>query len=388
MARMKERVKYLDAIRGSMIGGAVGDALGYPVEFLSYLDIQSVYGNSGIRSYVYDSSKDRALISDDTQMTLFTAVGILNGDTRVRLRGIGGPPSSYIWDSYQAWLRTQRGISGSPDDKTKTWLDNVPELYAERAPGITCLSALSGGIPGRIENPINNSKGCGGVMRVAPLGLYYSSVNLSDLDREGAAVAALTHGHPLGYMPAAVLTHIINQITYARDRYACLREIVLSSRNAVAALFSGNEYTSALTELINLAVTLSENGRPDLENIRRLGEGWVAEETLAIAIYCSLRYSDDFSEGIIAAVNHDGDSDSTGAVTGNILGAWLGYSAIPEKWKNKLELSEVILEVADDLCHGCQMEEYSTYRDPEWEAKYISRDYIPDISDERKRMPE
>ena len=109
----------------------------------------------------------------------------------------------------------------------------------------------------------------------------------------------------------------------------------------------------------------------ELENEHRLGEGWVAEETLAIAIYCALRHPDDFSAGIIAAVNHRGDSDSTGAVTGNILGALLGYDAIDEKWKQDLELRGVILEMADDLYHGCQMEECGRDCDPDWSRKYI-----------------
>lgn len=79
----------------------------------------------------------------------------------------------------------------------------------------------------------------------------------------------------------------------------------------------------------------------------------------------------DFSKGIIAAVNHSGDSDSTGAVTGNILGTLLGYDAIDEKWKRNLELKDVILEMADDLCYGCQMTEYGLYRDEDWVRKYI-----------------
>ena len=122
---------------------------------------------------------------------------------------------------------------------------------------------------------------------------------------------------------------------------------------------------------MDLALTLSENGESDLDNIHRIGEGWVAEETLGIALYCSMRYPNDFSAGVIASINHKGDSDSTGAVTGNILGALLGYEAIEAKWKKDLELSDVILEMADDLCHGCQMSEYSHYRDPDWERKYI-----------------
>jgi ADP-ribosylglycohydrolase len=90
----------------------------------------------------------------------------------------------------------------------------------------------------------------------------------------------------------------------------------------------------------------------DVENIGKLGEGWVAEETVAIAVYCVLKYLDDFEEALIAAVNHKGDSDSTGAVTGNILGAALGYDAIPEHFKNNVELLDVMLQVCDDLWEG------------------------------------
>lgn len=116
----------------------------------------------------------------------------------------------------------------------------------------------------------------------------------------------------------------------------------------------------------------------DRSNIRQLGGGWVAEETLAIAIYCALRYEHDFSAGIIAAVNHDGDSDSTGAVTGNILGAINGYDSIEAKWKNNLELMDVLLEMSDDLCHGCLMSEYDTYYDPDWARKYIEAHWEPE----------
>ena len=112
-----------------------------------------------------------------------------------------------------------------------------------------------------------------------------------------------------------------------------------------------DKHLDELICLIDSAIELSENSDSDLDNIHRLGEGWVAEETLAISIYCALRYQKDFSAGIIAAVNHRGDSDSTGAVTGNILGALLGYDAIDEKWKKDLELIDVIIEMADNLYH-------------------------------------
>jgi len=114
----------------------------------------------------------------------------------------------------------------------------------------------------------------------------------------------------------------------------------------------------------------------------------VAEETLGIALYCSLKYQNDFSSGLIAAVNHKGDSDSTGAVTGNILGALTGYDAMDEKWKQHLEIRDVILEIADDLCHGCQMNEFGQYEDPEWVSKYINMRRAGSETPDEADMPE
>lgn len=378
LERKKEREAWLDKIRGSLFGGAVGDALGYPVEFFGESEIFLEYGAQGIQEYALDKESGKALISDDTQMSLFTADGILVADTRLSMRGIGGNPHDYVADSYMDWLLTQeqsfekaqRILRGS-GGKHISWLLDVPELYSRRAPGNTCISALKGGTLGSIDDPQNNSKGCGGIMRVAPLALWYGfHGELEELDRERAKIAALTHGHPLGYMSAAALVHIINRIVYPK-REMTLKEIVLEAKETMVGLFSVEPYVNALVQMMELAVLLSENGEGDLDNIHRLGEGWVAEETLGIAIYCSLKYQDDFSAGVTAAVNHGGDSDSTGAVTGNILGALCGYEAIEGKWKQSMELSDVILEMADDLCYGCQMDEYSHYEDPDWIRKYI-----------------
>lgn len=383
-ARIRETEKHLDAVRGCMAGGAAGDALGYAVEFWREKQIFDTYGPEGITEYETDSRSGKALISDDTQMTLFTANGLLAGATRGLMRGIAGPPREYVKSAYYDWLKTQQSTMREVNRHERyteeggvSWLLDVPELYSRRAPGNTCLDALTAKNDNRkdyIRNPANNSKGCGGIMRVAPLALLYRpgenySGGLRELDLEGAQLAAITHGHSLGYMPAAAVTHIISRIL--TDENPDLKEIVLDARDMMEQLFAGDRHQEELIRIMNLAVELSENAADDLENIHALGEGWVAEETLGISLYCALRYKDDFSAGIIASVNHKGDSDSTGAVTGNILGALLGYSAMEEKWKENLELKDVILEMADDLCHGCQMREYSYYYDPAWECKYI-----------------
>lgn len=243
----------------------------------------------------------------------------------------------------------------------RSWLLDVPELYERRAPGNTCIYGLSkraaqGRIDDFIKEPINNSKGCGGIMRIAPLALRYRigenpQVSIERIDMQAAQIAAITHSHSLGYMPAAVLSHILSRIMSA-DPHMSLKEIVLDAGETIAKLFDGDTHIQELQELINFSISLAEEEGDDLDHIHALGEGWVAEETLAIALYCTLKYQDDFSKAITAAVNHNGDSDSTGAVTGNIVGALVGYDVIDEKWKKNLELSDVILKVVDDLSNA------------------------------------
>ena len=98
-----------------------------------------------------------------------------------------------------------------------------------------------------------------------------------------------------------------------------------------------------------MSFVLSANKQDDFTNIDTIGGGWVAEETLAIALYCTHRYFNSFEKAIIASVNHSGDSDSTGAVTGNIIGTIVGYDEIPQFYKDDLELFDIILNVADTL---------------------------------------
>ena len=366
-------MKDIDKYRGCLIGGAVGDALGYQVEFLGENDIFNIYGKNGITEYRLVDGV--AQISDDTQMTLFTANGLLLATTRGRTRGIMASYQSYIAGCYKEWLLTQ--FEEYPLDKEykDTWLVNVSELFACRAPGNTCITAIENGANGTIDEPINQSKGCGGVMRVAPIGLYFETNRLSidDIDMIGAEVAAITHGHELGYIPAAGLVHIIQLIAHNED--ITLLDAVLDMKEALSRQFAKKEHVSKQIQLIDKAIELSKENIEDVKAINMLGEGWVAEETLAIAIYCALKYSNDFEKAIIASVNHRGNSDSTGAITGNIMGAYLGLKNIPDKYLDNLELKDIILELATDLYNDCKISEYGSYHDEVWEQKYIYKTY-------------
>lgn len=162
-----------------------------------------------------------------------------------------------------------------------------------------------------------------------------------------AEAAALTHGHDLGFIPAAALVHIVRAVT---ESDIPLKAAINDSIKAMEKLFPTAQHIADFSEIMRKAVNLAETVQDDLSAIHQLGEGWVAEETLAIAVYCALRYENDFDMALRTAVNHNGDSDSTGAVCGNILGAYIGYDAIPQKYKERLELHNLICEISDMLC--------------------------------------
>lgn len=367
------RKKHLSKITGSLIGGAIGDALGYEVEFQSEAVIFHKFGEKGITNYSLDPFTGKALISDDTQMTLFTACGLLNYDAEKAFNNSDKRPSEYVAAAYRDWLLTQNTVYKSRNENnhyTRLW--NVPELFSQRAPGITCLNALYAKKDAFDDSPAaNNSKGCGGVMRVAPVGLFFEGEDVKKIDRLAGDIAAITHGHTLGYTPAALLAHIVHRCVYPQ-RSLTLRQIVEEALDTTAEIYSGKSYIDELTTIINLAIELSENYDDDLKNIHRIGEGWVGEEALAIAVYCALRYHNNFDKCIITAVNHKGDSDSTGAIAGNILGAWLGMDAISTKWTRDLELKEVIEELAEDLCFGCNTLKTTSKSDDRRAEKYLN----------------
>ena len=344
-----------DRIRGSLIGGAIGDALGYPVEFIySFGEIQKRYGERGItrldtRQHWLDETEQvgKAVVSDDTQMTLFTANGLLNAKKQ-------GISLKYgICRAYIEWYLTQIGKK-SPKYKD-CWISDVPELNHRRAPGNTCMSSLDDIYRGK--DPMNNSKGCGGVMRIAPIPLYAAVQNRMSIDEAdllAAEAAEITHQHPLGYISAALMSHVIYRLALdieptreGLERY--IMEGVATIRKQYQTYHNDVE---RMAELAERAIYLLDNGKTDLENIGHLGEGWTGEEALAIALYCALKHFDSFEDAMIAAVNHGGDSDSTGAVTGNILGAAVGYEAIPQYYKDDLEMHDLILHMADDLYRG------------------------------------
>jgi ADP-ribosylglycohydrolase len=336
----------IDGYTGCLLGGAVGDALGAPAEFMSLTEILDCFGQDGIQDYVeFPDGKGR--ITDDTQMTLFTAEGLLKAGEKLKSKN-AEEYLQVLYEAYLRWLHTQSGfipqnLEKKPD--LKGGLLEHPKLFRRRSPGTTCLSALQSGRMGTISKTLNDSKGCGGVMRVAPVGLI-RDFDTKTAFRVAADIAAITHGHPSGYLSAGALAALLTFIRHGSS----LDEAIRGSLEILAEWKGSKETLTALGKAVSRAgctdLGKSVSRGPSFKDTERLGGGWTGEEALAISVYCSLRYPDDFEKAVVLAINHGGDSDSTGAITGNILGLLLGKKAIPGRWLENLELRELITTIA------------------------------------------
>lgn len=321
-------------IIGCIMGGAVGDALGAPLEFLTLEQIGKQWGT--VDRYV-EFKDGSGSITDDTQMLLFTVEGLVQARERGRIKGQCHIPGVVFW-AYQRWLITQNETPSSasaPELKLGT-LIHQREMFHRRAPGMACLSGLK--YPDR--KGVNlKSKGCGTVMRIAPAGFFYDDAQFTF--EIGCDLSRLTHGHPTGVLAGGALALLIYELYHQTPLPEAIARVLRELEQ-----HSGHEEVSVA---IQKASRLANSTAAPETAIAELGEGWVAEETLAIALYCALKFQTDFRAGVTAAINITGDSDSTGAVSGNILGCMLGKSAIPPEWIANLREHSIVSNMANAI---------------------------------------
>lgn len=366
-----------DRIRGAMIGCAAGDALGYPVKVLSEAAIVERYGLRGITAYDLDEN-GTARITADTQLMLLSANGILFAHTRGALRGIMAPVYQYFDAFYMDWYRLQ--TEKQPRRARCGWINAYPALSAKRAPSPTSMRVFSSDKFGSMDEPVNDSKGSGCLLRAVPIGLSYSDDPAYILDL-AANTAALTHGNEVAWVASGVLALIISLIIHQELSIA---EAVNETLKALDKSFPDSR--KAVHELLSSiwsARPLATSASSDLDAIHALGEGWVSNEALAIGILCALRYENDIAGAMTFAANHGGNSSTTAAIAGMLVGARIGFNAIPDRFVDRLELVDVILELADDVTTDCPMSDWGP-SNPVWEHKYIYEDYAY----WRRRTPE
>ncbi|MGO9578935.1 MAG: ADP-ribosylglycohydrolase family protein [Desulfobaccales bacterium] len=298
----------MEQVLGMVYGLALGDALGAPVEFWELKGIRERYGPKGIQEL-----PTPALFTDDTQMTLAVAEALIAAGHQ----DLGGIMEA-ISQEFVAWLR-------SPEN--------------DRSPGGSCLYGarqLEAGVPWwKSGKP--NSKGCGAAMRVAPIGFLYQH-DLAKLRQVAAASALVTHHHPaaqLGAVAAAFLAKL------ALDRVPpeeMLPALELETHGQVREF---DQTLARLEEALEMA-------SPDAA-LAYIGEGWVAEEAVTLALYCFLKSPDDFLTTIRRGANTQGDSDSIACIAGGLSGAYLGLGGLPAAWVARLEKTEYLADVARRL---------------------------------------
>ena len=312
-----------DHYRGCLLGGAVGDAKGY--------------------HQIHEGGKN--LITDNTQLTIFSVDGMIWADERVKRKGV----YAYIpclFYSYQKWYYTQTG--GLADKDYGFILDGEvmqhDELFARRGEGVTSMNALASSIKnsyGTVESRINNLNRPGCVARVAPIGLYF--VNNPDMAfRIACESAALTHGHTEAIMSAGYM----GALTSLLAQGASLPEAI---EGALARLDESSFEDTVTADLIRSAVSLASGKKQTRKIIESIGEGWTAPEATAIATLVALRHGKNYESVIDAATDFDGNSDSVAPICGNIVGTIVGCLEIPAGWILNLELAELIIHSADLL---------------------------------------
>ncbi|MEU8412472.1 ADP-ribosylglycohydrolase family protein [Amycolatopsis japonica] len=356
-------------LRGSLFAGAIGDALGAKTEFDSIDRIREIAGPAGITDLI-PAYGGVGRITDDTQMTLFTLEGLIRAHAAARREqgtfATTSPVEQSLQLAYQRWLHTQgipwerargpKNTSAEPDG----WLITNRELFSRRAPGLTCFGELEAygrtGVRVGMDRPVNNSKGCGGIMRAAPVALW--SDDLAEVFRLGAESAALTHGHPSGYLSSGAFAVIVRELLVGKP----LLDAVATARTELEKYRGHEEQSVALDQ----ALTLSREGAPTPEKLETLGQGNIGETALSMSVYVALTTT-DANTALLASVNHSGDSDSTGSICGNLVGAMYGEEALNTDWLAKLELAEVIGRLADDA-----LAEFggSAPGDDRWYARY------------------
>ncbi len=319
------------AFEKSLLGGALGDACGHDIEFWSIADIRQHYGEAGVQTLTTPH------ITDDTQMTLFTAEGILLWHTQSL--STDAALIQCIYEAYLRWLHTQEGTALPAKVKNAGFLLSYEELHVQRAPGATCLSALQTalhtGKPGSREHRLNDSKGCGGIMRVAPVGLYFFR-DPEKAFRLAADAAALTHSHPSGFLSsgffAALLALIYAEASDGSHKADGAHQRLSQHIEVLFPLLKSygdhEEVLIALDQMLEIHHS-SQALTPEL--LEKMGKNWpgaVGEEALAMGLLCALRHR-NFKTGVLASANHSGDSDSTATLTGQVLGM---YGDLPTDW--------------------------------------------------------
>ena len=354
--------KKIAASRGCLLGMAVGDAMGYPVDKKDWDEICEDYGPNGLLGY--DLVNGSADITSYTQMAAFVCNGLLLGI----LRGNPEKLSRYIGMSLREWAKSQQFRGSS--EKTYCWLAQVPEMRRRHCMDTRMLDALTREVLGTPEAPVFQSAFPGAVTAAVGVGLAAEAAHLSkeQILRLGAESVAFTHGDPEAFLSGAFLAYSVAAIL--EDPQTTPAKHFLAAAEAVKDCFGErwSGHANALSAKIDRAIALTKD--PELSALASMSllGCTTAAECVAGAVYACMIHLANFDEAMIAAVNHSGRSAAVGAITGALLGARLGVDALPEFYLESLEAAPPLQELAEDIIQSKQV---LRIFDDSWDQKYV-----------------
>lgn len=332
-----EQQDFRSRVRGTLLGVAVGDALGAPADRLDLAGIREAYGAEGLVDLAPSYGR-RGAVTHFTQLTLFSLDGLIRAQVR-RDTGVWHPPTD-LHRAYLRWAATQR--DWGPDERRKDdgWLAREEWLYARRDPTRALLAGFGDETMGTLEVPKNPGEpGPEAAARSAPFGLLvgWEPQLVMQLAVE---CAAQTHGHPNACLTAGAYAAIVHALARGDGLDGAVQKTL-----ALLAVRPGHQPVS---DALQHALGAVRQGMPTPARVEELvGEG-TAEGLLAASVYCAL-VGEDVRHGLCLAVNQSGPSGAAGALTGGLLGALHGETALPPAWLAELEGRPTLLVLADDF---------------------------------------
>ncbi|MFF9087190.1 ADP-ribosylglycohydrolase family protein [Streptomyces sp. NPDC014991] len=332
-----EQQDFRSRVRGTLLGTAVGDALGGPADALSLDEIRASYGPEGLLDLAFGHGR-RGTVTHHTQLTLFTVDGLIRAQVR-RDTGAWHPPTD-LHRAYRRWAATQ--TDWGPDERRKDdgWLAREEWLYARREPTRALLIGLGDAAMGTLERPKNPGEaGPEAVARSAPFGLLVGW-DPQLVVQLAVECAAQTHGHPLACLAAGAYAVIVHGLARGESLDGAVRGAL-----GLLAVRPGHQ---PVTDALRHALGAVRQGVPGPARVEELAGDGTADGLLAAAVYCAL-VGEDVRHGLCLAVNQSGPSAAAGALTGGLLGALHGETALPPAWLAELEGRPTMLELADDF---------------------------------------
>lgn len=362
-----------DAFHGCLLGLAIGDAMGYPADTKTWAQLQEEYGPYGLLGY--DLRNGYAEISSNTQLAVFSCNGLLLGQTRGQVYGKMAPFVRYVHLAQQEWAIGQRRYD--QPGRNYCWVYRVSDMRLRHCTDTRMVETLNRGVGGSMEAPVNRYDTPASLTSSVAAALFAAMQKMdpTERDRLGAESVALTHGHPLAFLPGAVVTHLVNNCILHPD--VSLKMLINGALAALKEQFA-REYpavVSQITSLVNQAVSLAEERLTQPVEAMEQLKCDNGAEVLAGALYAALLCEEDFDSAMVIAVNHSGRSAAVGSLTGAILGARMGARELPEFYMDGLYIADVLRDLADDLMHGCPMVRGNLLFDGDWESKYLHGEY-------------